>query len=281
MAGTLFIVATPIGNLEDITLRALRVLKEVDLIAAEDTRVTRKLLSHYDIHTQMIPYHQHSGGRRAGEIVDILKGGSNVALVSDAGTPGISDPGHELIALCIAENISIENLPGPAALIPAIVVSGLSTSHFIFDGFPPRKTSERKAYFKSIAEETRTIILYESPLRLTSTLRVIQEILGDRRVAVVREATKMFEEVFRGTVSEAIEHFQNRVRGEIALVVEGCTIQPASSEDDLQPRLKQRLQELLASGLSDRDAVRQGTVEFKLPRRFVYATMLSLKDESQ
>lgn len=277
MAGTLFIVATPIGNLEDITLRALRALKEVDLIAAEDTRVTRKLLSHYDIHTQMIPYHQHSSGRRAEEILEILQGGSSVALVSDAGTPGISDPGHELIALCIAENIPIENLPGPAALIPAIVVSGLSTSHFIFDGFPPRKISERKAYFKSIAEETRTIILYESPLRLVPTLRVIHEILGDRRVAVVREATKLFEEVYRGTVTEAIEHFQNRVRGEIALVIEGCTLQPYSNDDDLKPRLMQRLQELLASGLTDRDATRQATVEFKLPRRFVYATMLSLK----
>lgn len=278
MAGTLYIVATPIGNLEDITLRALRVLKEVDVIAAEDTRVTRKLLSHYDIHTQMVAYHQHSSGRRAEEIVDMIKAGATVALVSDAGTPGISDPGHELIALCIAADLPIQSVPGPAALIPAIVVSGLSTSHFIFDGFPPRKLSERRTYFKSIADETRTIVLYESPLRLSVTLRTIKEVLGDRQVAVIREATKLFEEVFRGDVSEAIERFQGRIRGEIVLVIEGGIPQTNTNPEEVQPLLRRRLAELLASGLSQRDAVRQGTIELKLPRRLVYATMLAMKE---
>lgn len=280
MCGTLFIVATPIGNLEDITLRALRVLREVDLIAAEDTRVTRKLLSHYDIHTPMTAYHQHSKGRRAEEIVEVLREGKNVALVSDAGTPGISDPGHELIGLCIAECVHIESVPGPTAIIPAVVVSGLPTAHFIFDGFPPRKESERRAYFRSIATETRTVVLYESPLRLNKTLHAIHVELGDRRVAVIREVTKFFEEVFRGTVSETIEHFSGKVRGEIVLVLEGASGSVSQSDEELSSidaALESRLRELTASGMSERDAVRQCVVEFKLPRRVVYAKALSIK----
>lgn len=278
MLGTLFIVATPIGNLEDITLRALRVLREVDLIAAEDTRVTRKLLSHYDIHTPMTAYHQHSRGKRSEEIVDVLREGKNVALVSDAGTPGISDPGSELIALCIVDGVRIESVPGAAALIPAVVMSGLSTSYFAFDGFPPRKESDRKAYFRSIAHETRTIVLYESPLRLPKTMKAILSELGDRRIAIVREATKLFEEVFRGTVSEAIEHFQGKVRGEIVIVLEGSSGEITVEEpESIDVRLESRLLELTASGASERDAVRQCMVEFKLPKRVVYGKALAMK----
>lgn len=279
MSGTLFIVATPIGNLEDITLRALRLLKEVDLIAAEDTRVTRKLLSHFDIHTPMIAYHQHSKGQRSEEIVDKLRERINVALVSDAGTPGISDPGHELIALCIAEGVPIESAPGPTAIIPAVVVSGLSTAHFAFDGFPPRKESDRKAYFKSIAKDTRTIALYESPLRLGKTLKAILSELGDRHVAIIREATKLFEEVFRGTVSEAIEHFAGKVRGEIVIVLEGASGSDTQEEsnESMDCRLESRLTELMAQGVTERDAVRQCMIEFKLPKRVVYAKALAMK----
>lgn len=282
MCATLFIVATPIGNLEDISFRALRILKEVDLIAAEDTRVTRKLLSHYDIHTPMIAYHQHSNGRRAEEIIDVLREGKSVALVSDAGTPGISDPGHELIGLCIAESVNIESVPGPTAAIPAVVVSGLPTAHFIFDGFPPRKESERRAYFKSIVDETRTIVLYESPIRLAKTLRAILAELGDRRIAVAREITKLFEEVFRGTVSEAISHFEGKVRGEIVLVVEGAVGQSEGASNDsamVEDALECRLRDLVSSGASERDAIRQCVVEFKLPRRVVYAKALSIKNK--
>lgn len=280
VCGTLFIVATPIGNLEDITLRALRVLREVDLIAAEDTRVTRKLLSHYEIHTPMTAYHQHSKGRRAEQIVEVLKQGKNVALVSDAGTPGISDPGHELIGLCIANGIRVESVPGPTAFVPALVVSGLPTAHFVFDGFPPRKETERRAYFRSIAGETRTIVLYESPLRLSRTLQAIHAELGDRRIAVIREATKVFEEVFRGTVSEAIEHFSHKTRGEIVIVLEGAVgdVRGMQTESQaVEAALESRLRELAASGLSERDAVRQCVVEFKLPRRVVYAKALAVK----
>lgn len=278
MPGTLFIVSTPIGNLEDITLRALRVLREVDLIAAEDTRVTRKLLSHYDIHTPMTAYHQHSKGKRSEEIVEALNEGKDVALVSDAGTPGISDPGHELIALCITHQIPMQTVPGPAALIPAVVVSGLSTSHFVFDGFPPRKDGDRKAYFRSIAHETRTIVLYESPLRLAGTLKAIHSELGDRRVSVVREATKLFEEIFRGVASEAIDHFQGKVRGEIVLVIEGSSGEIEVEEPVcIDERLENRLRELMTSGMSERDAVRVCTAEFKLPKRVVYGKALAMK----
>lgn len=279
MPGKLYIVATPIGNLEDITLRALRVLKESDIIAAEDTRVTRKLLSHYEIHTKMIPYHQHSKGKRSEEIVEMMLEGKTVALVSDAGTPGISDPGHELIALCIAADVPIESVPGPTAMIPAVVVSGLSTSHFAFDGFPPRRDSDRRAFFRSLMGETRSIVLYESPLRLGKTLQAVLKELGDRRVVVVREVTKLFEEVFRGSVTEAIEHFAGKVRGEIVVVIEGSSAVAEETRGDIDDLVVARLAELMGSGESERDAVRQCAVELKLPRRVVYAKALEIKKD--
>lgn len=278
MSGKLYIVATPIGNLEDITLRALRVLNESDIIGAEDTRVTRKLLSHYDIHTPMIAYHQHSKGERSERIVEMLLEGKNVALVSDAGTPGISDPGHELIALCIAADVTIESIPGPTAMIPAVVMSGLSTAHFAFDGFPPRKDSDRRAFFRSLASETRSIVLYESPLRLGKTLQAMLKELGDRRISVAREVTKLFEEIFRGSVSEAIEHFAGKVRGEIVVVIEGGAAEEASG--DVGALLSARLSELMGTGISERDAVKQCAVEFKAPKRVVYAKALEMKSDA-
>ena len=280
MAGILHIVATPIGNLEDITLRAIRIMKEDDVIAAEDTRVTRKLLSHFDIHTPMISYHQHSKGQRAEEILDLLREGKNVALVSDAGTPGISDPGHELIALCIGERIKIEPIPGATAIIAAVVVSGLSTSHFAFDGFPPRKEKERSAFFKSLKYDTRTLCFYESPLRLLSTLKSMLKELGDRRIAVIREATKVFEEIFRGSISESIERFtQTKARGEIVIVLQGASPEEATEHENPEISLDARLIDLMEAGVSERDAVRQCMIEFKLPKRQVYATAIKLKGE--
>jgi 16S rRNA (cytidine1402-2'-O)-methyltransferase len=278
--GTLYIVATPIGNLEDITLRALRMLREADAIAAEDTRVTRKLLSHYDIHTHLIAYHQHSMAGRAEELLHMLKDGKNVALVSDAGTPGISDPGHELIAMCIMEGVKVEAIPGATAIITALVVSGLPTAHFTFDGFPPRKDSERHAFFKTLKKENRTICLYESPLRLIKTLSAMQDELGDRPIAIVREATKMFEEVFRGNISEAIEHFtQKRPRGEIVIVIRGSSADEADESVQPEITLEDRLKRLMESGLSERDAVRRCMIEFKLPKRQVYSIALNLKQQ--
>ena len=282
MAGTLYVVSTPIGNLEDITLRALRILKEADVIAAEDTRVTRKLTSHFDIHTPLISYHQHSGERKTGEILDMLGEGKNIALVSDAGTPGISDPGHELIEACIAEGIAIVPIPGPTAIIAALVTSGLPTARFSFDGFPPRKESERAAFFEGLRNDPHTICLYESPGRLVKTLKSICNILGDRRIAVVREITKVFEEVFRGPVSAAVERFDSyRVRGEIVIVIEGAS--PAESDEGTEREitLEERLVQLISEGFTERDAVRQVTAEFKLPKREVYSAALKLKENSE
>ncbi len=275
MSGTLYLVATPIGNLADITLRALSTLREVDLIAAEDTRVTRKLLSHYDISTPMTPYHQHSLGRKAERLLDDLQEGKNIAMVSDAGTPGISDPGHELIALCIEHDIPVVSIPGPSAVITSLVVSGLSTRRFTFDGFPPRSPYERRTFFESLRNEIRTMVFYESPLRLVATLRTAMEVLGDRRTAVVREATKKFEEVYRGTLSTAIEHFSgSRLKGEITFMIEGATaVVPEISVDQVEESLKR----FLSEGMSERDAVRHVTALYSLPKKEVYARMLKMK----
>ncbi len=282
MPGTLHIVSTPIGNLEDITLRALRTLREAHIIAAEDTRVTRKLLSHYDIHTPLISYHQNSTEGRVEQIVEMLLEDKNVALVSDAGTPGVSDPGHELISLCISSGIRVEPIPGPTAVITALVISGMPTAHFAFDGFPPRRESELRAFFRSLKCETRTICLYEAPLRLRKTLDVILRELGDRPIAIVREATKMFEEVFRGTVTGAIDSFsQRKVRGEIVIVLRGALPDELARCEPVALDLESRLAELIKSGYSDRDAVRQCVVEFKLSRREVYAAALKLKAREQ
>jgi len=278
MSGTLYIVATPIGNLEDITLRALRILRESDLIAAEDTRVTRKLLSHYDIHTTLTSYHQHSKGRKAEELLRALLDGRNVALVSDAGTPGISDPGHELIALCIAEGVRVESIPGATAIITGLVVSGMSTSRFVFDGFPPRAEGDRRAYFAGLRREARSVCLYEAPYRLVDTLRSISEELGDRRVAVIREATKKFESVFRGSASEAVDRFsEGKVRGEIVIVIDGASASELAVEEIEPVALDERLRDLIESGMTERDAVRTCMIEFKLPKRQVYAAALALK----
>jgi len=278
MPGTLYIVATPIGNLEDITLRALRTLKEVDLIAAEDTRVTRKLLSRYDIHTLMTSYHSRSRLTKTEKIIGVLESDKNVALVSDAGTPGISDPGHELIKLVIDAGIRVESIPGPSAVITALVLSGLPTARFAFEGFPPRKSGERRTFFRSMKTGARTVCLYEAPTRLLPTLEAIRDELGDRPIAVVREATKMFEEVFRGTAAEAIEHFSGKeVRGEIMIVISGCSRTEAEKPEEEPANVEDRLHELMASGVTERDAVRKCATELKLPRRQVYAAALKLK----
>ncbi|MCX8053590.1 MAG: 16S rRNA (cytidine(1402)-2'-O)-methyltransferase [Armatimonadetes bacterium] len=280
MAGVLYIVATPIGNLEDITLRALRILKEVDLIAAEDTRVTRKLLNRYEIYTPMISYHVRSKLTQTEKIVAALEEGKNVALVSDAGTPGISDPGEELVKLVIDAGFKVEAIPGPSAIITALVLSGLPTSRFAFDGWPSREAGERRKFFRSIKFDRRTTCLYVAPTRLIETLESVSDELGDRQVAVVREATKMFEEVFRGTAAEAIEHFgKGEVKGEIVLVIAGCPPDQVKEVEQPKVDLDARLVELIRSGLSDRDAVRRCAQELGLPRREVYAAALRLRRE--
>ena len=241
---TLYIVPTPIGNLEDITLRALRILKEVKLIAAEDTRNTKILLNHFDIGTPLISYHEHNKLRRLDDIFSALSEG-DVALVSDAGTPGISDPGYELISAAIQHDIPIVSLPGANAAITGLVASGLPTDRFLFLGFPPRKTSQLRQFAEDLAQETGTLILYESPHRIANTLNIFSDILGDRPAVVTRELTKFYEEILRGTLSELHQHFiDNLPRGEITFLIEGATaeINEMWDEDRVISELKARLE---------------------------------------
>lgn len=221
MTGTLYIVSTPIGNLEDISLRALNVLRGADLIAAEDTRTTGNLLRHYDIRKPMVSYFSRNEERRVPELVARLKEGSSVAVVSDAGTPGISDPATRLISAAIANDVPVVAIPGATAFLPALIVSGLPTTSFVYEGFLPIKKG-RSTMLSELAREERTIVLYESPHRLLRTLGDLKEALGDRQVSVAREITKKFEEIVRGPISDAIAHFtKNRIRGEFVLVIAG------------------------------------------------------------
>ncbi len=219
--GALYVVATPIGNLEDITLRALRILKSVDIIAAEDTRKTRILLNHYGIQKELLSYYQFNESKRIPEIINILKSGKSVAVVSDAGTPGISDPAYRLVKKAIEEKIRIIPIPGASAFLSALVVSGLPTDSFVFEGFLPHKKG-RKTKLEKIKSETRTIILYESPHRILKTLYEILEIIGDRKITIAREITKMFEQVIYGKVSDVIKHLESKtIQGEFVIILAG------------------------------------------------------------
>lgn len=220
--GTLFIVATPIGNLEDITFRAVRILSEVDLIAAEDTRKSKVLLTRYNINTPMTSYHKFNIRSKTPHLIGLMKEGKNIALVSDAGMPGVSDPGHEIIRESVDQNIRIEVVPGPSAAISALVASGLPTDRFTFVGFLPKKPGRKKKTLEGLKSEGGTIIIYESPYRLVRTLEDIQKIMGDRHVAVCRELTKKFEEIIRGKAGDVREKIKERkLKGEMVVVVEG------------------------------------------------------------
>lgn len=223
-AGILYLVATPIGNLEDITLRAIRTLKEADLIAAEDTRRARKLLAHYGISTPLTSYFAHSSIRKTQALIAQLKEGKHIALISEAGTPSISDPGYAITRLAIDQRITVVPIPGAAALIAALSVSGLPTRSFIFEGFIPRKAGKRKHLFLALRDQPRTFILYESPRRLMVTLEDLCTVLGgDRQIVIAREMTKLYEEVIRGTIAEVTAKLTDTsIRGEITIVVSGC-----------------------------------------------------------
>ncbi|MBU0758802.1 MAG: 16S rRNA (cytidine(1402)-2'-O)-methyltransferase [Candidatus Omnitrophica bacterium] len=222
MSGKLFIVATPIGNLKDITLRAIETLKSVALIACEDTRHTRKLLDHYGVNTPTTSYFEHNKMKKGRYLVRLLKEGRQVALVSDSGTPGISDPGYNIINLAIKDDIPVTIIPGPCAFVSALVVSGLPTDSFVFHGFLSNKKTKRRRQLEALNPEKKTMILYESPHRIAKTLADILDILGDREIVIVRELTKMFEEIVRSNVSGALEHFIKRPpRGEFILLIRG------------------------------------------------------------
>ena len=261
----LYVVATPIGNLEDISLRALRILGEVSLIAAEDTRKTKRLLARYDIKTRVTSYHEHNKWTKLGYILTCLEGG-DVALVSEAGMPGISDPGYELISAAWECGIRVIPIPGPSVIITALAISGLPTDKFIYLGFLPRKAGSRRRLLQSVASQTGTIVAFESPHRLVEALKDIMDTLGDRRIAICRELTKIYEEVFGGTVSQALEHF-TQPRGEFTLVIEGRgdKEKPKLTED-----VQRRLNSMRQSGLPAREAIARLTVETGLSRRELY-----------
>ena len=279
IAGTLYIVGTPIGNLEDMTVRAVRILQTVDLIAAEDTRHTGKLLHHFQIKTPQISYHEHNLTTRTSELLSKLQQGRSIALVSDAGMPGISDPGYELVKACADEAITVVPIPGASAVITALSASGLPSDRFIFEGFLPAKSQARRTHLESLRSESRTIVFYESPHRLRATLQDLADILGsDRAITLARELTKLHEEFWRGSVEDAIALYLKREpQGEYTIVVAGAElVQVVLSET----ALKSELQSLLNQGLSRSDASRQLAQQTSLPRRQIYQLALSLLEKS-
>jgi 16S rRNA (cytidine1402-2'-O)-methyltransferase len=275
--GVLYIVGTPIGNLEDMTFRAVRILQTVDVIAAEDTRHTGKLLQHFQIKTPQISVHQHNIQSQLPLLLNRLQSGQQLALVTDAGMPGISDPGYELVQACVAAKIPVVPIPGPTAAITALIASGLPTCSFCFEGFLPAKGTERQTRLIALQGEPRTLILYEAPHRLRQTLQDLSQTLGtERSIVVARELTKRYETFWRGTLAAAIAHFtKTEPRGEFTLVIAGA---PISQTPPSEAAVQQALQDLLAAGQSRSQASRQVAQDLGLPRRSVYQLALSLPD---
>lgn len=271
MAGTLYIVATPIGNLEDITLRALRILKEVDLIAAEDTRHTKTLLNHYGIRTSLTSYHEHNEKSKAQVLVARLKLGESVALVSDAGTPTLSDPGYRLVQEAIKAGLDVVPVPGASALTAVLGASGLPTDRFVFEGFLSEKKRERRVKLSRLREETRTVVFFEAPHRLKESLQDMLEILGDREVVLGREVTKAYEEFIRGRLSEVIAEIQRQEpRGEITLVVRGSEEKQIPTNDDLMTEI----QRLKRKGLRVKEIAELLAEKYSRPKREIYRLAL-------
>ena len=281
MAGTLYICATPIGNLEDITLRTLRILKEVDLIAAEDTRNSIKLLNHFDIKTPMTSYHEYNKYDKARVLVEKMLSGMNVAVITDAGTPAISDPGEELVKQCHEAGVSVTSLPGPSAFVTALTVSGKDTRRFCFEAFLPTEKDdkkERRAILDELAKETRTIILYEAPHKLVKTLEDLLEALGNRRISLCRELTKKHEENFRTTIEEAIDYYrENEPRGEFVLVIEGRSRKDVH-EDEVRRFLDMTIPEhvkyYMDQGMDKKDAMKQAAKDRDMGKRDIYQALL-------
>lgn len=267
--GILYVVSTPIGNLDDITIRALRVLADVDLIAAEDTRHTRNLLAAYEIPTPLISCHEYNERERSADLVQWLKEGKSIALVSDAGTPLVSDPGHVIVRSAVDEGIPVVPVPGASAVLAALCVSGLPTDSFVFAGFPPRKGSSRGRWMDSLHQERRTIVLYESPRRVLALLRDLGERMGNRPAVLCRELTKMHEEILRGTVVDLIDAVAGReaIRGEITLIVAGCDLMPSEPADCLETVLRDMV--TMQSGKLP-DLAKEVTKRFGISRREAY-----------
>jgi len=273
--GTLYIVATPIGNLEDITLRALRVLKECDLIAAEDTRRTRKLLSAYDIKTPLTSLYDQNEAKKCTSLITEMQSGKSVACVSDAGTPAISDPGYVLVRETVARGIRVVPIPGPSAVIAALSASGLPTDSFVFHAFLPSRSGKRRQFLQSVASEEKTMVCYESPNRLAAALHDILSILGDREVVLFRELTKLYEEVFRGTVADVLASVKGKtVKGEITLIIRGAAKGVSQwSPENIQERCQSLQRD---TTLSTRDIVEIIAEEMDLSRKEVYRVVLRM-----
>ena len=277
MAGTLYLIATPIGNLEDITHRAVRLLGEVDLIACEDTRHTKKLLNHYGIHTKTVSYHEHNERERALELIERLKSGADVAVVSDAGTPGISDPGFRLARIAIDNDVHVVPVPGASALISALVASGLPTDEFFFGGFLPARSGARRARLAELRSLPATLIFYEGPHRIAATLKDAKEILGERQAVVARELTKMHEEVARGSLSELAARFSSAesARGEMVLIIDRTLIQGETARDKSVARIGDLVSEFEAQGLDHRAALKKAARELGLSRDEAYRRLVA------
>ena len=272
-------VATPIGNLEDITLRALRILREADLIACEDTRHTRKLLAHYQITTPTSSYHEHNEQQRTGWLVERLESGTDIALVSDAGTPSISDPGFRLVRAALERGVRVSPIPGACAIISALSISGRPTDSFAFLGFLPSRKAARRNRLRALRSESRTLLFFESPLRLASTLRDIDEILDSREVTVAREMTKVHEQLVTGTAAELASLFQSRrPKGETVVVVEKSSSETNAAESVSDRELDLRFEGLVDQGLSRKDALKQLAKELASPKRELYLRLLREKE---
>lgn len=281
--GTLYIVGTPIGNLKDITLRALDTLKEVDIIAAEDTRQTRKLLSHYGIATSLTSYHAHNALEKAPLLLAKIAEGLSVALVSDAGTPGISDPGAILVGQCLSAGVRVVPIPGPSAVIAALPVSGLPCDRFVFEGFLPSRAAERKKRLETLRHEEKTLVFYEAPHRLVKVLKDMQEVLGDRKAALCRELTKLYEEIITESLSAMVVRLEGKsIKGEITLVVAGASPKTSRAEKMSQAGqldekfLEEALQLKMTEGLDKKDAIKAVAKETGASRNAVYAAALRL-----
>ena len=278
MAGTLFLCATPIGNLDDITFRVLETLKTVDLIAAEDTRHSIKLLNHFNIKTKMTSYHEFNKIEKAQYLVKELEQGKNIALITDAGTPGISDPGEELVRQCYDANIKVTSLPGACALITGLTMSGLPTRRFCFEAFLPTDKKLRVHILESLKLETRTIIIYEAPHRLKKTLSELYGYLGERRITVLRELTKKHETAFVTTFKEAIDYYEeNEPKGECVLVIEGISVKEVEEEKAKeweQLTLKEHVELYMKQGMSKKEAMKQVALDRGMKKRDVYQALL-------
>ena len=274
MAGTLYMVATPIGNLEDITFRAVSCLKEADLIACEDTRHSRILLEHYGIMARTTSYHEHNKYEKAAELVQMMQQGLNIAVITDAGTPGISDPGEELVRQAWEAGIKVTALPGASAVVTALAICGLPSRRFVFEGFLPVDKKERTAALARLETETRTIVLYEAPHRIQRTLDELRKALGDRHLRICRELTKKFEEVLPFTISQAMEYFgQIQPKGEMVLVIEGMSDEQAaeiSAKKWEQMSIAEHVDMYVAQGMQEKDAMKQAALDRGISKRDIY-----------